>query len=227
MTSSNMELPPALEQLGALGSLLIHDMANQMCIISGNATFAQMSLSDPQAVRRAVEAITKASERVSFILGQCSDVRRRLSSELPRGQGREALAGWQAAFAARPGWTLDLEGQFDGELTIPTDWVVFGLQQVLEEIKAETGQARIRRVRSKVDTAFLPGGTYLQLRLTWEAPTPFSMDEVRARYQNHGLMASFELIRQCGGKLDGFTPAANHQEVLLCVPYVFEFPPKP
>lgn len=222
---SNLTMPAALEQLGALGSLLIHDMANQMCIISGNATFAQMMLTDPQQLERAIEAISKSGERMSFLLGQCAELRRRLISEIPRGEGTETFAEVQALLAAHPGWKMDASGDFQGALYVPSTWVIFAVQQILEFSHTTAGTAQIRRVRPDADTAFLPGGSYFEVRLDWLSEHRFAIDEVRQRFEDFGLLASFELIRQCGGKLEGFTPGEGRQQALVCVPYVYE--PKP
>lgn len=211
--------PTLLEQVGAIGSLLVHDLANQMCIVSGNATFAQMMLQDPQQLGRAIDAILKSSERMSYILGQTAELRRRLGAELPAGDASEAVAGIQRILATRPGWTLDA-GPVSGLLTVPTAWVLYGVDQVLHEAVASAGRARVRRASPDSDTTFLPGGTYLEVRFWWESPQPFSIEALRSKFENFGLLAAFELIRQCGGKLDGFTPAAGRQEVLLCVPFV-------
>jgi len=212
--------PPPLEQLGALGSLLIHDLANQMCIISGNATFAQMMVADPAQVDRAIKAIAKAGEHLSFVLSQCAELRRRLTEELPYGDGRVAARDIECFFAGKPGWEVDVRGGAEGALLVASEWVSFAVEQVFTELEGTGGQVRVRRIRPEADTAFLPGGNYLEVRLTWESAQPFSMEEVRKRYENLGLLAAFELIRQCGGKLEGFTPAAGRQEILLCVPYV-------
>jgi hypothetical protein len=56
----------------------------------------------------------------------------------------------------------------------------------------------------------------------WESGRRFSIDDLRNKFENYGLLAAFELLRQCGGKLEGFTPAEGRQEVILCVPYVFD-----
>jgi len=220
MSDPESKMPPLLEQLGALGSLLIHDMANQMCIISGNATFAQMTLADPSQVGRAVEAISKAGEHMSFILGQCADLRRRVTAELPHGEGSAAAQGVEAFLLGQPGWQVEVQSGLEGELYVPTEWVVFSAEQAFAELESTGGQARVNRVQPEEDTAFLPGGSYFELRLTWQSQAAFSIDDVRKRYENLGLLAAFELIRQCGGKLEGFTPTAGRQGLLLCVPYV-------
>jgi hypothetical protein len=216
------EPPPLLEQLGALGSLLIHDMANQMCIISGNATFAQMMLQDPQQLSRAVDAIVKSSERMSFILGQCAELRRRLGGEMPKCQAPTAVEAVKTLLAERPGWTLEIAEGLQGELAMPLPWVSFGLEQTLREIGAKTGRLRLRRARPDSETTFLPGGAYLEIRLWWESPQPLSIDQLRTRFENFSLLAVFELTRQCGGKLEGFTAAPGRQEVLYCVPFAYE-----
>lgn len=212
--------PPLLEQLGALGSLLIHDMANQMCIISGNATFAQMMSADPAQVDRAVKAIAKAGEHMAFILGQCADLRRRLAAELPYGEGSVAARGIESFFAGKSGWQVEVNSGLEGTLHVASEWLCFAVAQAFSELDSAGGEVRVRRIRPETDTAFLPGGSYFEVRLTWESAQAFSIEEVRRRYENLGLLAAFELVRQCGGKLEGFTPAAGRQEILLCIPYV-------
>ena len=220
-SSSRLPPPPLLEQLGALGSLLIHDMANQMCIVSGNATFAQMMMEDRQQLARAIEAIMKSGERMSYILGQTAELRRRLGGEMPQGDAAEAVAGVKALLAERPGWSLDA-AELSGRIQVPASWLAFGVEQVLRAAAVKEGRVRVRRASPDADTTFLPGGSYLEVRLWWESPRAFSVDELRAKFEDFGLLAVFELVRQCGGKLEGFTPAAGRQEVLLCVPYVYD-----
>jgi hypothetical protein len=229
VTTPNTTAPPLLEQLGALGSLLIHDMANQACIISGNATFAQMVLADPKQVGRAVEAIAKSGERMSFILGQCADLRRRVAPELPRGDAAEAVAGLRELLSPATGWELEVTEPIHGKLLVATHWVTFAITHALKEIEADGGRARICRVQPEEDTGFLPVGCYFDLRLQWTSARGFVIEEIREQYRNFGLLSAFELIRQSGGKLEGFTPAPNHQELLLCVPYLVErpFPARP
>jgi hypothetical protein len=222
VTTLNTNAPALLEQLGALGSLLIHDMANQACIISGNATFAQMVLADPKQVGRAVEAIAKSGERMSFILGQCADLRRRLAPDLPRGEAMEVVAGLKELLNPETGWELEVVGSLEGKLLVASSWVTFAIGHALAEIQAAGGRAQLRRIQPEEDTGFLPVGSYLDLRLQWRSERGFVIEEVRERYRNFGLLAAFELIRQCGGKLEGFNPAPNHQELLLCVPYLIE-----
>lgn len=220
-------MPPLLEQLGALGSLVIHDFANQICIISGNATFAQMMLADPQQVGRAVEAITRAGEHMSFILNQCADLRRRVSAQLPRGDGRAAACRIEAFFRGQPGWRTDVRSGLEGALRVPTDWVAFAAEQTLSAIEQTGGVLRIQRAQVEADGAVLPGDSGFEVRFLWRSHQPFSIDDLRKRYERLGLLAAFELVRQCGGKLEGFTPAAGEQQVLLYVPYASDEAARP
>ncbi len=226
MSNADTPSPPLLEQLGALGSLLIHDMANQMCIISGNATFAQMMLADPAQVSRAIDAILKAGEHLSFILGQCADLRRQVASGLPMGSGTTAAQIAHDYLLTQPDWKIEIQGKLDGKLVLPESWILFALKEVFRELQHSGGEARIRQIHPDQDTAFLPGGTYFEIRLSWKSPQAFSIDEIRKRYENLGLLAAFELIRQSGGRLEGFTPATGLQQIILCVPYHFEIPHK-
>jgi hypothetical protein len=222
VTTLTTNAPALLEQLGALGSLLIHDMANQACIISGNATFAQMVLADPKQVGRAVEAIAKSGERMSFILGQCADLRRRVAPDLPRGDAAEVVGGLKELLNPATGWEMEVIGSLEGKLLVPSSWVTFAVGHALAEIEAAGGEARLNRIQPEEDTGFLPVGSYLELRMQWQSERRFAIEEVRERYRNFGLLAAFELIRQSGGKLEGFNPAPERQELLLCVPYLVD-----
>lgn len=219
-TKLSVGSPPLLEQLGALGSLLIHDMANHLCIISGNATFAQMMREDPLQVQRAVQAIGKAGEHLSFVLGQCAEFRRRLGAELPHGQGVEVAAELRRLVDERPKWTLVASGDVGGELLLPTAWFTFAVGQILREVGEVEGQVRLRRVSGGHGIGGLPGGDQLEFRVNWAAPQGLVMDEIRRRFANFGLLASFELIRQCGGKLEAYTIGPGRHEALISAPYV-------
>ena len=122
---------------------------------------------------------------------------------------------------------MEVHSGLAGPLYVPTAWVVFAAEQIFAELQSSGGEARVKRVQPEEDTTFLPGGTYFEVRLAWQSSQGFSMEEIRKRYENLGLLAAFELIRQSGGKLEGFTPAEGRQEILLCVPYVFEGKQKP
>ncbi len=220
MAESLPPLPTLLEQLGALGSLLIHDTANHMCIVSGNATFAQMVLQDPVQVAKAVDAIAKSGERLSFVLERCGDLRRQLGENLPRGEVTAAVAAVRQLLTEHPGWTLEIGSAPTAPTLVPTPWIAFAVRQVVVEAGVDKGTIRARPVKPDSDTAFLLpfGGAYYEFRFKWESEKAFSIEEARQRYENLGLLACFELIRQCGGKLEGYTPAPAVQEAVVIIP---------
>jgi hypothetical protein len=218
--TTEVSLPPVLEQVGALGSLLVHDMANHMCIISGNAGVAQMLMDDPEQCARALDAIVKASEKISHLLARSGELRRRMVEELARGDAETALDQVRSVIARHGQWSVDVVGSLRGPLMLPTSWVAFGVQQILSEVGSVPGELRISKMKPAADTAFIPaGGCYLELRFRWRSTTRLSMDDVRTRYENIGLMATFELVRQCGGRIEGFSPAPDHQEAIFLVPF--------
>jgi hypothetical protein len=213
--------PPPLEQLGALSSLLVHELSNHLCVIAGNATFAQLSLNDPKQLATAVEAIVKASEVATRVLARCGDLRRTAADQLPPGEAAEVVNLLREVRAQHSGWSLEVPEDLTGALRVPSVWVAFAAEQVLLEAGVERGALRVRMVAA--DQALVPlppNRRFLEIRLAYQAAQAFSLKAARGTYERTGLLAAFELVRNCGGKIEGLTPSPSCQEALIYVPLV-------
>jgi len=218
--SGTVELPPpTLELMGALCSLLVHELANQICIISGNATFAQLARGDREQVATAVDAIAKASERASQVLERCGDLRHQVATALARGDIEEVRAWLRSAVPRLRGWSLDTEGILSGALSVPSTWVGFAVQQTLQEIMATSGRIRVQKTEAaQTGIEFPTVETYLEIRLTYAGGKHFSIKAARESYENFGLLASFELIRNAGGQIESQDAADGQMAVRILIP---------
>jgi hypothetical protein len=225
---NDLVTPPLLEQLGALCSLLIHDLANHLCIISGSATFAQMVADEPERVAHSIKAIMEASENASHALGSCGELRRALPETVSPAQVEEVLVQLRTWMAQVPGWTLNAEAGLGGAVRLPAVWVCFALQCLLKEIRVAGGIIRVSRVRqpsefceeSSGTTGKASGPLVLQIAMVYTGDQPLQLKAIRSRYDHLGLLAAFELNRCLGGRLESRTPCPGQQEVLLELPLI-------
>jgi hypothetical protein len=225
---NDLVTPPLLEQLGALCSLLIHDLANHLCIISGSATFAQMVADEPERVAHSIKAIIEASETASHALGSCGELRRALPETVPSAQVEEVLVRLRTWVSQEPGWTLNAEAGLGGTVRLPAVWVCFALQCLLKEIRVAGGTIRVSRVRqpsafyedSSSTTVQESGPFVLQIAMVYSGDQPLQFKTIRSRYDHLGLLAAFELNRCLGGRLESRTLYPGQQEVWLELPLI-------
>jgi hypothetical protein len=220
--------PPVLEQLGALCSLLIHDLANQLCIISGSATFAQMVAGEPERVAHSLKAIIQAGEKAGHALGSCGELRRALSDTVPPSDLSLVLEQLGALIGRQSGWSLDVEEGLTGVVRMPAIWVAFGVECLIKEVRVTGGTVCVRRVRrdtgdegDRADGSAAHGGAcFLQVALNYASDQAFALKEVRTRYDHLGLLAAFELNRCLGGRIETGSCEPGRQEVWFECPFV-------
>jgi hypothetical protein len=224
--NNDLIAPPLLEQLGALCSLLIHDLANHLCIISGSATFAQMVVNEPERVAHSLKAIVQAGENAAHALGSCGELRRALPETVRPSEVHQVLAELETTMTNRPGWALEIEPGLSGRVRLPAIWVSFAVQCLIKETRVTGGAIRVGRVRATAeihgDSSDTPAAavdsSLLRVALAYSADEPFQIKEIRTRYDHLGLLAAFELNRCLGGRIDSRTPAPGQQEVWLDLP---------
>ena len=211
-----------LEQVGALASRLVHDLANHLCIISGNATFAELILDDRERVAGAIRAIIQASELAGRLLGRCGQLREKLTEGITPGAVAEIAEVLSRRYGPNSPWRLNLAPGLSGRVPLPTRWVTLAVQQILVETKTDHGEIQVEHfVRSSVDAPSTapPGNEFLLIRIHYDADAPIPLKEIRDTYANFSFLAAYELVRNCGGRTEFTTFAPpRRQEVLVYLP---------
>ncbi len=222
--------PPLLEQLGALCSLLAHDLANQLCVISGSASFAQLVADDPKRLGAALETIARASEVAGHAVSSFGEYRRTLPAAFVPGAAEEVV-DVLARYANEVGWKCLRPSRIEGSVLLPPQWAVFAASSIKLELQSQpiVLKMRIRERVASGSMGFDQGGdpvcdmgreAGLQLLFCYRSGEPLSIKDVRSRYENLGLLAVFELNRMLGGTLDTRTSGRGNQEIDLSLPLV-------
>ncbi len=220
--------PPLLEQLGALCSLLAHDLANQLCVISGSTSFAQMVSNDPRRLTAALDAIARASETAGHAVSSFGEYRRTLPAAFLPAPAGEVLAAL-VAYAKQAGWKCSMPPRVEGSVLLPPRWAVFAASSIRTEIGSKPIVLRVNQYSPSKDGAGDFGAavsvhdarrrTGLRIQFGYPSKKPFSIKDVRTRYENLGLLAAFELNRMLGGELDSHTTSCGHQSIDLWLPF--------
>jgi len=220
--------PPLLEQMGALCSLLAHDLANQLCVISGSASFAQLVSDDPKRLAAALETIARASEVAGHAVSSFGEYRRTLPAAFVPGPAEEVV-DVLARYANEVGWKCLRPSRIKGSVLLPPQWAVFAARGIKVELHSQPIVLKIR-VKERVasgskgfaqdddsarDLGNQPG---LQVLFCYRSSDPLSIKNVRTRYENLGLLAVFEMNRMLGGTLDTRTCGRGNQEIDLSLP---------
>lgn len=216
--------PPAIERVGALCSLLIHDLANHLSVINGNAQFVQLFANDPQRAAPALAAILKASEAAANLLTRCSELRRGLSGAFPSGN-LSLLAKALSDFPGRcPGWSANASESMSGRVALPEYWVAFLAFEFARSTTAETGSISLARCEAKGRTppiGLAGAGSrkdVLEIKLAYRSDRPFPFDEIRAQHSNLDLLAAYELVKLAGGTASFGGPSSTDQEIAIRIP---------
>jgi hypothetical protein len=224
MADSDHSAPPivpALEQTGALLSLLVHDLANHLCVISGNATYAELIANDPVRVATALQAISQASEVAGDLLGRCAELRKLVARAIGPGDVAAALDLLRRLYGSHPGWRLEIAPDLTGTLAVEEKWIGLAVERIIAQLQAGGGTLRVGLAAPVPDTAT---GPCLEIGIRAESSRPFSLKQARETYDNPGLLAAFEVIRGRGGRLEPGPGDGTAQEVILRVPLT---PPPP
>ncbi|HKS38428.1 MAG TPA: hypothetical protein VJW76_14640 [Verrucomicrobiae bacterium] len=216
---------PPLELMAALSSLLVHDLANHVSVISGNTQFAQLVISDPERLDTALKAILQASEVASALLRKCGPLRRSLGNVFGRSEITDLARDLGPLAGFRPGWVLEAPPQPDGYIVLGSHWVVLLSREIIAETRADHGAMSLARVaypKNSSRSKSLPPGTstehLLNLTLAYVADQPFPFAEIRSQYANLLLAAAYELLTNAGGSLDCVTSEPTRQQVILGIP---------
>jgi hypothetical protein len=217
-------LPP-LELMAAMSSLLVHDLANHLSVISGNAQFAQLVINDPERMDTALKAILQAGEVASNLLRKCGPMRRSLSNVFGRSEIADLANDLGALVGRRPGWVLEAPSQPAGCIVLASHWIALIAREIITETKANHGVVSLARAeypKNSSRSKSLPPGTstehLLNLTFAYDSDQPFPFAEIRSKYANLLLVSAYELISNAGGSLDCVTREPTHQEVVLGIP---------
>lgn len=119
-----------LEIMGALMVRLIHDLSNQLTILSGNAQVLDLVRNNPERLDKVIDRIKTSSGQA----GELIDRFARFRQELPLRTTPHALTACLGTLEAlnplKPGWRVEVRSELKGRISLEPRWVGFMVWQV-------------------------------------------------------------------------------------------------
>jgi hypothetical protein len=214
-----------LELTGAICARVVHDLANLMSGIVGNAEFALNPEADPANVRKAVQAIGVSANAAAKLLGQCLPLQLLVSNEaFPCDAGEIALVIAESAGLA-PGWRVaEPSPPLTGQVRVQPRWLSAAIWQLAREADSQTGE-----VEFACGPALFPvvwhgtAGTrgpvnLFQIMLRYRSDHALMSKDGPINPDRFGLLAACELIRRFKGQVHARSKSPGRQELSILIP---------
>jgi len=216
----------ALEISGAMCAVVVHDLANLISGILGNAEYAQGAETSPENLQKALAAIGQAANSAGKILGRSLPLQRLLSAEAVVIDADELARRICEAATYAPGWRAESTSRLTGQLRVQPRWLIAALWQIACEAQVQRGEIVIscgpsvfpviwrRRPDSlgPVDL-FQVEFNYRSEEMMFTAGSPVNPERF-------GLFAASELIRRFRGQIDARPKPPGRQQISVLLPLV-------
>jgi len=216
----------SLEISGAICARVIHDLANLVSGIVGNAEYAQRTTDDPEGLKKALEAISLSANNAGKLLGQCLPLQQFITREAFPYPAVELAADIAESACLAPGWRVNAPPKLTGEISVQPRWLNAAIWQLARE--ADTSQGEIEftcgpAVFPIVWSGANPNGGHprqlFQITLRYRADFPL-FPEGNQITDKFALLAAHELIRRSKAQIISRPKPPGRQEIILLIPLV-------
>lgn len=223
--SPGMPLLSPFECQGALMPRLVHEMTNQLLIISGNAQIAERSDNDPLQAAQAVKAIRQASEIAGKLLDGYAGFLRRLPASAAAGSVSELASLIARNAGQNHGWRIDLAGPLAGLTSVDPRWIAFAVWQIVHESQVQEGEITlccgIPRTSIPLTipaSAQIESNQMLQIVMNWRSPVPLLREDEMRKPKNLSLAVIYGLLSGVGGDCYYFFGRPDQNRFTLLAP---------
>ncbi len=224
MTQPNAPLS-ALEISGAISARVIHDLANLISGIIGNAEYAQHTGADTESRDKALAAIRLSANNAGKLLGQCLPLHQLITREgftLEASELAEAVAD-SASLAA--GWSVVPPVGLAGKVFAQPRWLVAAIWQIAREIATSTGEVSFSTGSPAFPVAWplttsggaKPTGVF-QITLSYRSGQPLFANGAPLSPDHYGLLAAQELVSRLKGQIHSRPKPPGRQEIFVLLP---------
>lgn len=215
----------SFECQGALMPRLVHEMTNQLLIISGNAQIAERSDNDPLQAAQAVKAIRQASEIAGKLMDGYAGFLRQLPVPAASVAASEVASMIAQNAGQNHGWRIDLAGPLTGYAAVDPRWIAFAIWQIVHESQAQDGEITLCcGIPRKSMPLTIPASAHieshhmLQIVMNWRSPAPLLREEEMRKPKNLSLAVIYGLLSGVGGDCYYFFGKPDQNRFTLMAP---------
>jgi hypothetical protein len=217
----------ALEIVGAVSAKVLHDLANLVSGIIGNAEFAEKMTSDAAALQKALQAVSTAANAAGKVLGGCLPLQLSIAGSLVPYDVGEMAANIAESSGLVPGWRASIAPALTGHIKVQPRWLVVAVWQIAQETDVPRGE-----VEFATGPAVFPivwhgshshpeNGRALQLfhiLLRYRSEELLAEKVSAVSSDRPGLLAACELIRRFKGEIHFQSKPPGRQEISVLIP---------
>jgi hypothetical protein len=214
-----------LEISGAICAKVIHDLANMVGGIIGNAEYAADAAGESPQLKKAIQAITTSANSAGRLLGDCLPLQRSVSGAAFACGVNELAQRIAAANGYAPGWRVTISSELGGQVQAQGRWLVGAVWQVVRETRVQQGElemvcgpAVFPVVWRGSSLAGPPPSLLFQIHLRYRAEETLITTEKPATADRPGLFAASELIRISKGQIQCRPNPPGRQEISILLP---------
>jgi hypothetical protein len=215
----------SLEISGAICARVIHDLANLVSGIMGNAEYAQRGDANSANLQKALQAITLSANSAGKLLGQCLPLQHYISRSAFPYPIAELAADIAEAACLAPGWTVNAPPPLTGDVSVQPRWLTSAIWQLAREAEVTSGE-----INFLCGPAVFPvvwSGTSLngsqpsqlfQITLSYKSDHQLLSNGAAISPERFALLAAHEIIRRCKGQIHSRPKPPGRQEISILIP---------
>jgi hypothetical protein len=223
-TNSNGPLS-SLEISGAISARVIHDLANLISGIIGNAEYAHHAGADSVNRNKALQAIQLSANNAGKLLSQCLPLHQLITREAFTLDASELADALADASGLADGWTVVPPCGITGRVFVQPRWLVAAVWQIAREIATSTGEISFHSGEPSVPviwpTSLTGNGRpseVFQVTISYRSAQPLFANGAPLSPDHYGLLAAQELISGLRGQILARPKPPGRQEVFVMLP---------
>ena len=215
----------SLEISGAISARVIHDLANLISGIIGNAEYAQHTGADTTSRDKALAAIRLSANNAGKLLGQCLPLHQLITREgftLETGELAEAIAD---ASGLAAGWTVVPPAGLHGKVFVQPRWLVAAVWQIAREAATSTGEISFATGPAAFPLVWpvsLSGESkpteVFQVTISYRSVQPLFANGAPLTPDHYSLLAAHELVARLKGQIIARPKPPGRQEIFVVLP---------
>jgi len=215
----------SLEISGAISARVIHDLANLLSGIMGNAEYAQRGEVDAASLQKSLQAISVSANAAGKLLGQCLPLQKLISREAIPFDTAEMAAAIAESAGLAPGWQVPEPPALTGQVLVQPRWLMAAVWQIARETATQHGEIEFRcgpAVFPVVWSGANPNASQslqlFQITLRYRADQALFTNGSSVSADRFGLLAAQELVRRLKGQIHARPKPPGRQEISILLP---------
>lgn len=208
-----------MEIMGALTVRLIHDLTNQLTILTGNAQVLEMVQNDPERLKKVIERIRHSSEAAGELIDRFAKFRQQLDFKSSHSSAKDCVRELNRLNPMPGTWGVDAPDDLPGQIELESRFLAFAVWESATLSRCAHGTVTLSAGPFPNDWN-APGHVPMQMRewsmlrceLVWKSSEPWLSEKEAIKPSDLNLATVYELAKMVNGWTHyRFLPEGGHR----------------